>query len=467
MMSKTEKKCWSESFGVYGSTIRVSEREPGGILYLLWIDKTGKQRKRSLGHRDRKRGKKEALALANQLANARASMVTAPEAEPLTLAEGIERAFDPLEGMYPVQTRHALEGRKLASRGATILGRDTTWAELTAGKIQSLVRVLARDSEQGRGARTAEYMCDMLYTVAAWLRQEELIPDTAALPKRNWKVRLKQEWKALTGHQVQPKRPRHTVEEVSALFRALPEADPRLRLLVELAAELRAGQAVRARRSDLVLEPVGGFGLGRFIVHGNGKKHGEVVDLHPELRALVDETLATGYLSDAEIAYRWEETPDYYLFPAGRLRRGKVRVDLAKAGYIGPTAIRDMFRALEKLAGVEHQPGRSLYGLRRQATDLAPEFAQDARVLNRLSGHLDSATRERIYQDPMNEVVLARAAKARQQMRKYVRDQNGNGNEADQPPQADLSQTYPRVIPPTPESEKPRQRKRRQGFRLT
>ena len=161
-MSKTEKKCWSESFGVYGSMIRVSEREPGGILYLLWVDKTGKQRKRSLGHRDRRRGKKEALALANQLANARASMVSAPEAEPLTLVEGIERAFDPLEGMYPVQTRHALEGRKLASRGAAILGRDMTWAELTPGKIQSLVRVLARDSKQGRGARTAEYMCDML-----------------------------------------------------------------------------------------------------------------------------------------------------------------------------------------------------------------------------------------------------------------------------------------------------------------
>ena len=24
------KKCWSESFGVYGATIRVAEREPGG-----------------------------------------------------------------------------------------------------------------------------------------------------------------------------------------------------------------------------------------------------------------------------------------------------------------------------------------------------------------------------------------------------------------------------------------------------
>jgi hypothetical protein len=193
------------------------------------------------------------------------------------------------------------------------------------------------------------------------------------------------------------------------------------------------------------------------------------VELHPELRALVDETLATGYLSDAEIAYRWEEIPDYYLFPAGRLRRGKVRVDLAKAGYLGPTAVRDMFRALEKLAGVEHQPGRSLYGLRRQATDLAPEFAQDARVLNRLSGHLDSATRGRMYQDPMNEVVLARAAKARREMRQYVRGENGNGNgnEPAQPPEADLSQPYPRVIPPPPEREKPRQRKRRQGFRLT
>ncbi|HWK88779.1 MAG TPA: hypothetical protein VNP72_02250 [Longimicrobium sp.] len=48
-------------------------------------------------------------------------------------------------------------------------------------------------------------------------------------------------------------------------------------------------------------------------------------------------------------------------------------------------------RVLEADAGVEQQQGRSFYGLRRQATDLAPEFEQDARVLNRLTGHLDSA----------------------------------------------------------------------------
>lgn len=133
---------------------------------------------------------------------------------------------------------------------------------------------------------------------------------------------------------------------------------------------------------------------------GNGKKHGEVVDLHPEVRALVDEALTTGYLSSAELVYQQGEIEDYYLFPAGRLRKGKVRLDRCRRGHLGPTAIRDMFRRLEEYAAIEHEPGRFVYGLRRQSTDLAPEFELDARVLNRLSWHLDSSTRERIYPGP-------------------------------------------------------------------
>jgi hypothetical protein len=81
---------------------------------------------------------------------------------------------------------------------------------------------------------------------------------------------------------------------MTALFAALPEADPRLRLLIELAAELRAGQAVRATRSELVLGPVGRFGLGPFVVQGRRKKHNEVVYLHPELRAVTDEVCRLG-----------------------------------------------------------------------------------------------------------------------------------------------------------------------------
>ncbi len=78
-----------------------------------------------------------------------------------------------------------------------------------------------------------------------------------------------------------------------------------------------------------------------------------------------------------------------------------------------------MFCEVERLAGVEHQPGRAFYGLRRQATDLAPEFAQDARVLNRLSGHAKSSTREWIYQDQENELIRA-CAKARRKMRQHL-----------------------------------------------
>jgi hypothetical protein len=45
-----------------------------------------------------------------------------------------------------------------------------------------------------------------------------------------------------------------------------------------------------------------------------------------------------------------------------------------------PREVRATFVDLERIAGVEHRRGRSFYGLRRQATDLAPEFSQDARV---------------------------------------------------------------------------------------
>ncbi|MFL5384800.1 MAG: hypothetical protein ACJ8GN_19935 [Longimicrobiaceae bacterium] len=44
-------------------------------------------------------------------------------------------------------------------------------------------------------------------------------------------------------------------------------------------------------------------------------------------------------------------------------------------------AIRSRFVAVERTAGVEHQQGRSFYGLRRQATDLAPDFAQEHKPL--------------------------------------------------------------------------------------
>jgi integrase len=421
---------------VYGATVRVAEREPGGVLYLLWLDKRGKQQKRSLGHRDRREGKRQALAAATAMIEASAAVrgvvIAAPQPErsekesgrPLTLAEGVERAFDPLRGAYPKVTEHVRATKRNAENAIKLLGRRLTWEEFTPGEMMVLVRRMAQQSRDGSGAKAAEKACVALFTVASWLRQEGLIPDNAAVPKARWKIKLREEWRALTGRPVEVKRPRHDVDEVAAIFAALPQADPRLRLLIELAAELRAGQAARAMRSDLSLELVGGFGLGRFAVKGAGKKHGEVVDLHPELRALVDEVLSTGYLAEAEAAYQRGEIPDYYLFPTGKLSQGVVPLSRATKAPLAVCTLRDLFANLEAIAGVEHQPGRAFYGLRRQATDLAPEFEQDARVLNRLTGHADSATRERVYQDPQNERVRARAAEARRRMRTFLSERN-------------------------------------------
>ena len=431
---KAARKCWAESLGVYGATVRVAERDPGGVLYLLWLDKRGKQQKRSLGHRDRREGKRQALAAATAMMEASAAVrgvVIAAPHQPerkqdtarsltLTLAQGVARMFDPQRGAYATVTEHVKQAKRYAEAAVQILGPRLTWEDFTPGELMYLVRQMAQQSRDGSGAMAAEKTCVVLYAIASWLRQEGLIPDTAAIPKPRWKVRLREEWRALTGHRVEVKRPRHDVDEVAAIFAALPQGDPRLRLLIELAAELRAGQAVRAKRSDLILVAVGGFGLGRFIVHGNGKKHGEIVDLHPELRALVDEVLSTGYLAEAETAYQRGEIPDYYLFPGGKLKRSSVPPSRATEGYLSDWTLRGLFKALEATAGIPHKPGRALYGLRRQATDLAPEFAQDAQVLNRISGHADSATRERIYQDPQNERVRAKAAEARRSMRAFL-----------------------------------------------
>jgi ribosomal protein S21 len=40
----------------------------------------------------------------------------------------------------------------------------------------------------------------------------------------------------------------------------------------------------------------------------------------------------------------------------------------------------------------------------------------------RVTSHTDSSTRERVYQDPQNERVRARAAEARRSMRRFLRE---------------------------------------------
>ena len=154
----------------------------------------------------------------------------------------------------------------------------------------------------------------MVYGVAAWLRDELLIPPDAARAPAQWRKALKEEWAQRTGKpRTRPHRPRHTVAEYRRIFTALsdPRVNPRIRLAIELAAECRTGQVLRCTRRMLVLPeikpneyestPLGS--LGQIEIPGAGKKHGEVVVLTPEQRRAVDDALA-GYLANYEAAWR-------------------------------------------------------------------------------------------------------------------------------------------------------------------
>jgi hypothetical protein len=83
------------------------------------------------------------------------------------------------------------------------------------------------------------------------------------------------------------------------------------------------------------------------------------VDLHPELRALVDDVLSTGYLAEAEAAFQRGEIPDYYLFPGGKLKRGSVPPSRATDDCLSDWTLRGLFKALETIAGIPHKGGVS------------------------------------------------------------------------------------------------------------
>lgn len=192
----------------------------------------------------------------------------------------------------------------------------------------------------------------------------------------------------------------------------------RLVPLLVLGAELRGGQVIRTMRSQCDLSPGAGVGNGVVVVKGSGRKGGTVLFLNPEERAVLDTVMQDGHLSLLEAAYQTGELSDYPLFPAGRLRGGRVPTD-RKLHPMNRRTVRDLFNALEDAAGVEHVEGRALYGLRRLSTDLAEDSGEtDARVLDRIGGWTPgSKMRQAIYQNQQDAGVLARAAQVRQKIR--------------------------------------------------
>jgi hypothetical protein len=241
-----------------------------------------------------------------------------------------------------------------------------------------------------------------------YLHQDHAPP----LPEK-WRSTLKIEWgKKAEEQHVRPKvvRPAercHDAQEGASYFAALANADPRLRLLLELFVLWRLGQAVRAMRSDIDFT-VGDFGAIR--CEGRGAKWGVFMWLTKWQRQILDEALG-GYLARYEVLYQADPKNDYRLVPGDRINSRK---DVLSQRPLTRSGLLRMFRETEKAARIIHRDGRGWNGLKRMAHTLLDELchgdkriaglltgtsdgkkdSEADRVANSLSGHATASTRE-------------------------------------------------------------------------
>lgn len=351
----------------------------------------------------------------------------APDDSDLTLRDGFLALLDHQTGKFSTPTRRWDEVRRAQGKLEKFLGPGRSWTTIVPADARRVWRSLAEEAKKSGagGARQTEVTVDAMYSTANWLRDEERIPMTAAIAPKRWRVRLYEDWEQIVGRVDEPDRPRHEADEMVLLFAKAhdPRVDPRFGLAFDLGGEQRLGQVLRCWRSDLDLTLValdailgGAPGtLGMLRVKGRGKKKASPILLTASQRAATDAALS-GYLSHFENAFRAGEVADYPLFPAGRFKEGKAKL-VATPKSLSRDGARKMFKELEGIAGITHVPGRSWYGVRRTATDLAEDIMKDERVLNSITGHRDSATR-RTYQDHERREILVRAAETREKVRR-------------------------------------------------
>ena len=395
-----------------------------------------------------------------------AALVTVPSQEPaaskegvvarLTIRQGRNLAFEPQTGKYPTDTPHRREVDRALQFAIVVLGEDRTWDGVRKADLRKLWRTrIEQLAGNGKaGLRGAELVISRLLAVAEWLRSEELIPAGACLAPRHWKRELAQDWREITEARAdyEPARPRHTLQEMRAILSAAPQVDPRFALLLALGAELRLGQVVRARRSDLDLVAE------TFKVGRRGKKRGTVVHLTLGQVAAVKRALGPGgYLH----LFEKRGEPDYPLFPQGQLaggRNGEPRVADRHlvAGPMNRRTLQDWFRQAEELAGVPHVRGRGAYGLRRVAVDAANNAGISPHGLKEHGGWSDTQVPDQIYADQEAEWAREEAKGIRAQIRGEPSPWGSDAGSRPPEPRSRRPPQLPRNPEPEPEPNKPR-----------
>jgi hypothetical protein len=342
-----------------------------------------------------------------------------------TIGETEAVLTDAETGPYPHRTPFRSELIRALDFAATVWGKDTPWAMISDEDWTKLIRRrLAGLLKRGlAGMRTTEVTVSRINTAAEYLREQKKIPrDAAVLPKK-WRKQLLDSWrgqvKEITGvaptADPVPSRPRHTLEEMRKIIATAPEVDPRFGLLMQLAAEYRAGQAVRSKRSQLDLAAQ------TFTIHGRGKKLGAVIDLTPAQLAYVERVLREGYLADLERAYQKKGT-DYYLFPAGKLTGRKTSEARLGPGIdhtkpLGRKWIANNFHEAERRCEITPMKGRAQYGVRRQNVDAINALGISPLGKQAAGGWSSTDVPDAIYAESTNKVGREEAARIRAKTR--------------------------------------------------
>jgi len=418
---------WEESVGFLPFKVTVYE-EPArkGVLYLRWRQ-AGNWKKRSLRRPLRTpRGKIDVETrrwALNQAQEQYARLVAGLASEErvvvvrLSIAKGLEAVLDPKTGKYPTDTMHRREVEREMKRAIAEWGAETPWETIKRKDLRKLWRHRINELRAANetGLRGAELTIQRVLAVAVWLRDEELIPAGACVASRRWKEELRADWIELSGERAlpDPNRPRHSLEEMRKVMAVAGRVDPRLELALALGAELRLGQVIRCRRTDLDLDHA------TFTVRGKGHKRGEVQKLTDGQLRVVRHHLTDGYLRDLERA-----AADYCLFPAGQLRGGRKMEDARatvkyqlRAKPIDRSVIDDWFHAAEDLAEIPRVKGRAAYGLRRQAVDAAKAGGISREGLQRLGGWVDTQMPDTIYADQEADYAREEARDVRAKVR--------------------------------------------------
>jgi len=424
----TAVQVWSASVGEIPFQVTVYERAPkGGVLYLRWRRRGSKGP--NWGHESLKRKLRDEAGTIDaeterwargEAERKRLELIgRLPEQmrprEPFTLGDARRVVVDPATGKYPVDTPHRREVLRALDTAILAFGKERLWTDLDRADLRSLwrQRITELYGQGLDGLRGAEVTLTRVLAVAAWLRDEGKIPTTACVAARTWKQHLRDDWRQLTGARAdyEPKRPRYTLEEMRKILAAAPQVDPRLELLVALGAELRLGQVLRARRSDLNLE------AGAFTVPGIRGKRGVREYLTGGQIAAAGTALTVGYLKALEAA-----SGDFPLFPQGQMPGGRSGAPVAAERHrcakpIGRRTALDWFHEAEQLAGVPHVEGRGWYGLRRAGVDAAKAAGISREGLKAHGGWTDAQMPDQVYAEQDTE----RARREAQSIRAKIR----------------------------------------------